>query len=34
MFIKDLVADGTIEAGDEAMEDEEDVVDMDDNGRC
>ena len=28
--IKDLVADGTIEAGDEAMEDEEDVVDMDD----
>jgi hypothetical protein len=27
--IKDLVADGTIEAGDEAMEDEEDVVDMD-----
>ena len=28
--IKDLVADGTIEAGDEAMEDEEDVEDMDD----
>ena len=28
--IKDLVADGTIEAGDEAMEDEEDVVDIDD----
>ena len=28
--IKDLVADGTIEAGDEAMEDEEDVMDMDD----
>ena len=28
--IKDLVADGTIEAGNEAMEDEEDVVDMDD----
>ena len=28
--IKDLVADGTIEAGDEAMEDEEDIVDMDD----
>jgi hypothetical protein len=28
--IKDLVADGTIEAGDEATEDEEDVVDMDD----
>jgi len=28
--IKDLVADGTIEAGDEAMEDEENVVDMDD----
>ena len=26
--IKDLVADGTIEAGDEAMEDEEDVVDV------
>jgi len=28
--IKDLVADGTIEAGDEAMEDEEDVVDVED----
>jgi len=28
--IKDLVADGTIEAGDEAVEDEEDVVDIDD----
>ena len=28
--IKDLVADGTIEAGDGAMEDEEDVVDIDD----
>ena len=26
--IKDLIADGTIEAGDEAMEDEEDVVDV------
>jgi len=28
--IKDLVADGTIEAGEEAMEDEEDVVDVED----
>ena len=28
--IKDLVADGTIEAGDEAIEDEEDVVDVED----
>ena len=28
--IKDLVADGTIEAGEEAMEDEEEVMDMDD----
>ena len=28
--IKDLVADGTIEAGDEAMEDEEDIVDVED----
>ena len=28
--IKDLVADGTIEAGEEAMEDEEDIVDVED----